>query len=321
MAKIIGVGSYLPNHIMTNEDFVKNIETSNEWIIKRTGITQRHIAKTETTSELAFNAATQAIKNANINSKKIDIIVVATTTPDYTFPSVAAILQNKLNISYIPVFDIQAVCSGFIYGLEIMYNLISSGKYNIGLLVAAEKISNLIDWQNRDTSILFGDGAGAVILQKTSKTSSKNKQYGIIDNIIYADGSYYKLLHTTGGVGTTKTCGSITMEGRVLFRLSILKIVEVVNEICKKNNIKISEIDYFIPHQANIRIINAVASELKIEQEKIVATVSKHANCSAASIPLALKWLMDNKKIKKGQIMLLAAFGAGLTWGASLIRW
>lgn len=321
MVKIIGVGSYLPAHIMTNEDFVKNIDTSNEWIIKRTGITQRHIAKTETTSDLAYNAAIQAIKNANIDSKNIDIIIVATTTSDYSFPSVAVILQDKLNTEPIPAFDVQAVCSGFIYGIEVMHSLILSGKYNTGLLVAAEKMSNLIDWQDRNTSILFGDGAGAVILQNCSKASSQASKDGIIDTIINADGSYHKLLHTTGGIGTTKTCGSITMEGKTLFRLSILKIVEVVKAICEKNNIKISEIDHFIPHQANIRIINAVSSELEIEPEKIVATIDKHANCSAASIPLALSWLLDNKKIQKGQIILLVAFGAGLTWGTSLIRW
>ncbi len=315
-SKIIGSGGYLPSKVLKNSELEGFLDTNDEWIRSRTGILQRHIAaKEELASDMAFAAASDAIRDANIDKSAIELVIVCTTTPDNSFPSTATKLQGALGLGNVPAFDFQTVCSGFVYGLQISNSLISSGKYKTILLVCAEKMSSLIDWQDRSTCILFGDGAGAIILQ-TSDSSS-----GLIDSKIYADGSYYDILYTDGGVGMTGNSGVIQMKGQILFKHAVEKMSASVSEIIKINNIDLAEIDYFISHQANSRIIDSVAEHLNLNRDKVVKTIDKHANCSAASIPLALWELKKSKTLKQNDLILFVAIGAGLTWGSALLRW
>lgn len=317
-SKIIGCGSYLPSKILSNRDIELLVDTADEWITSRTGITKRHIAaEDEYTSHLALKAAQNAIKDANLQPKDIDLIIVSTTTPDHSFPSTATKLQGYLGLKNVPSFDLQAVCSGFVYGIEVANAFISSGKYNTILLVCAEKMSSLVDWSDRSTCVLFGDGAGAVIIQKNGNDDNS----GIIDSLIYSDGTYLDLLYTDGGVSSNGKSGHIKMQGQVLYKHAVEKMTQAVIEIMSKNNINVDDIAHFIPHQANIRILNAVAERLKFDQSKMTTTITEHANCSAASIPLALAQLKMSGMLSKGDIVLFTAFGAGLTWGSTLIRW
>jgi len=314
--KILGCGAYLPQHVVSNAELSLSIDTNDEWIRSRTGILQRHIAGDgECTSHLAFKASQNAIKDAGIEASSIDLIIICTTTPDNSFPSTASKLQGYLGLNNIPSFDLQAVCSGFIYGLHVADSLIKTGRYKTILIVGAEKMSSLLDWQDRTTCILFGDGAGAVILQHSDDNS------GIIDSNIYSDGRYYDILYTDGGVSTNGKSGVIKMEGRAVFKHAVEKMSESSEEILRNNNFTIHDVDYLIPHQANIRIIDAVVERLKINPNKVVKTVAEHANCSAASIPLALSSLKSYDTFKKGDILLLTAIGAGITWGSVLIKW
>ncbi len=314
--KIIGCGSYLPEKIVSNGDLEKIVDTKDEWITSRTGISQRHIAAPgEYASHLALKAARHAIQDANIQDSDIELIIVCTTTPDNSFPSTATKLQGYLALLSVPSFDLQAVCSGFIYGLQVANSLIESGKYKTILLVSAEKMSTLLDWSDRSTCVLFGDGAGAVVLQASAESSE------VVDSKLYSDGTFWDILYTDGGVSTNGQSGKIRMKGPALFKQAVEKMSQAALEILKANNLKIEEIDYFIPHQANIRIMNAVVEHLNINQEKVVSTISKHANCSAASIPLALADLKNSEKLKRGNLILFVTFGAGLTWGAALVRW
>lgn len=315
--KIIGCGEYLPSKIVSNDELTKFVDTSDEWIRTRTGIVQRHVAgDLEYTSHLALKSAEKAIADAGISANDIDLIITCTTTPDNSFPSVATKLQGYLGLTNIPSFDLQAVCAGFVYGLQIANSLISSGKYKTILLIGAEKMTSLLDWSDRSTCVLFGDGAGSVILQRSSDTS------GIIDSNIFSSGADYEILYTNGGVSmNNNSSGKIIMQGQKLFRHAVEKMQQSIEELLRNNNFTVNDIDYFIPHQANIRIINKLAELLNIEEHKIVKTVSIHANCSAASIPLALNTLKASGKIKKGDIILFSAIGAGLTWGSTLIRW
>ncbi len=316
-SRIIGSGGYLPKKIVTNHDLSELVDTNDEWIVTRTGISQRHIAADdELASSMAHQASINAINNAKVNANDIGLIVVCTTTPDNSFPSTASKLQHMLGIKNIPVFDIQAVCSGFVYGLEVVDNFINSGKYNNVLLVAAEKMSALQDWKDRSTCVLFGDGAGAVIVQKNNESNS-----GIIDTIIGADGSLYNSLYTDGGIGSSKSSGCVQMNGREIFKNAVEKMPESVLEIMQRNNLTIDDVDYIIPHQANIRIINNMAGRLGVDHEKIVTTIANHANCSAASIPLALNNLNESGRLKQGDKIIFTAFGAGATWGSSYIIW
>ena len=302
--------------ILTNQDLEKIVDTNDEWIMARTGISRRHIARDdEYTSHLAYEAAKAAIKDAEISIDEIDMLIVCTNTPDNSFPTTANKLQSYLDLSNVPSFDLQAVCSGFIYGMQVSDSMLISRKYKTILLVCAEKMSSLIDWNDRSTAVLFGDGAGAVILQHDSSSS------GIIDCKIYSDGSFYDILRTNGGVSTSKTAGTVQMDGPKVFKKAVEKMIESTSTILKSNNIRISDVDYFIPHQANIRIINSVAKKLEIDESKVVTTVENHANCSAASIPLALSELKKKQNFKKGDILVFTAFGAGLTWGALILRW
>ncbi|MEA0970687.1 Ketoacyl-ACP synthase III [Candidatus Megaera venefica] len=315
-SKIIGCGGYLPEKVLTNDDLAKFIDTSDEWIRTRTGIRQRHIAaEGEFTSHMAHKAALAAIKDANINSKDIDLIVVCSNTPDNSFPGIANKLQGYLDLGQVPSFDIQAICSGFIYGIHVVDSMIKSGKYKTVLLVCADKMSALLDWQDRSTCVLFGDGAGAVILQHCDSNA------GVIDSNIYSDGSMYDILYTDGGVSTNGKSGRVQMKGQEVFRRAIEKMSESVKQLLEVNGMSLSDIDHLVPHQANLRIIDSIAARLDIDSNKIVTTIERHANCSAASIPLALSELKSLKGIKPGKIVVFTAFGAGATWGAAIVRW
>lgn len=315
-SRIIGCGGYLPSRVVTNADLEKTIDTSDEWIKSRTGIAQRHIAASdEYTSHMAHKAAQAAIKDANIDQKDIDLIIVGTNTPDNSFPSVANKIQGYLGLGEIPSFDIQAICSGFVYGTQVADNMIKSGKYKTVLLVCSEKMSSLLDWQDRSTCVLFGDGAGAIILKQDGSNS------GIIDSNVYSDGSMYDILYTDGGVSMNGKSGNIQMKGSEVFKKAIEKMSTSVESILASNNLSINDIDYFIPHQANQRIISAIANKFELNKEQVIVTIEKHANCSAASIPLALSELKSTKGIERGKLIVFTAFGAGATWGSVLVRW
>lgn len=316
-AKIISTGSYLPSKILTNFDLEKMVETSDEWITERTGIKQRHIADdNELTTDLAYNASKQAIENSNINKDDIELIVFATTTPDRTFPSSATILQNKLGISNkCFAFDVQAVCCGFIYALNIANNFIKTGQVKTALIIGAETISRIVDWTDRNTCVLFGDGAGAVILQATEE----NK--GILNCKMHSDGQYGPLLDTSGGVSLNQKSGLIHMEGREIFKLAVNKMSDCVFENLQECGLTASDISLLVPHQANKRIIDGVGRKLGLPEEKVILTVHDHANTSAASVPLALDYALKNNKIKDNDIIVLEALGGGLTWGSIIIKW
>jgi 3-oxoacyl-[acyl-carrier-protein] synthase-3 len=314
-SKITAIGSYLPEKILTNFDLEKIIDTSDEWISSRTGIKKRHIAKNQLTSDLGFFAAQNALKNSNLQINDIDAIIVATTTPDRTFPSTATIIQNKLNIKNAFAFDVQAVCSGFIYALDIANNFIKSGNYNNILVIGSETLSKILDWSDRNSCVLFGDGAGAVILSKSDDDS------GILSSCIYSDGQFGDILQTNGGVSLDQKSGVITMAGKEVFKHAVEKMTNSILESIELSNLKIDDVDYIVSHQANIRILKSVAKKLNIQESKSIITVDKHANTSAASIPLALDDYLQNNNIKKGSIIVMNALGAGLTWGSIVIKW
>lgn len=316
-SKIIGYGGYLPDKIVTNHDLEKLINTSEEWIRSRTGITKRHIAAPEEfSSHMAFAAAKAAIFNAQIDKNEIDLVVVCTNTPDNTFPSTANKLHGMLGLKDVPSFDLQAICSGFIYGMHVTDSLLKSGAYKTALLVCVDKMSSILDWQDRKTCVLFGDGAGAVILRRDDTAN-----VGITDSKIYSDGSLFDILYTTGGVSSTGNAGIVHMKGPEVFKKAIEKMSESISDILVRNNLSINDIDFVVPHQANIRILDAVATKLNVDDSKVIKTVTEHANCSAGSIPLALARMNDKGMIKPGKTMVCASFGAGATWGALLYKW
>ena len=315
-AKIIATGSYLPEKILTNADLEKMVDTSDEWIQQRSGIKSRHIAADdETTGTLAINAARQALERSGLTPADIDGVIVATTTPDHTFPSVAVKVQAALNIPPGLAFDVQAVCTGFVYALATANNFICQGQAKRILVIGAEKMSSVIDWSDRTTCVLFADGAGAVILEATEE-----KDRGIISTHLYANGAHKDILYTDGGPGTTGTSGTIIMEGKEVFKHAVSLMSEVVEITLKENNITGADIDWLVPHQANSRIIESTAKKLKLPMDKVVMTVGHHGNTSAASIPLALDEAVSAGKIKQGDLVLMEALGAGLTWGSALLR-
>ena len=316
-ARVIGTGSYLPEKILTNHDLERMVDTSDEWIRSRTGITQRHIAAdTEMASDLALNASREAIKAGGIDAGKIELVIVATTTPDMIFPSTACILQDKLGIGECAAFDVQAVCSGFIYALATADMFIRAGKCRTALVVGTEVYSRILDWSDRSTCVLFGDGAGAVLL-------TRDDQPGILSTHLHADGSQSKILSAPANICGGKVQGTpfVVMEGNTVFKFAVKVLEEVVHEALTENNLEPSDIDWLIPHQANIRIIASTAKKLGIPMDKVVATVDKHGNTSAASIPLAIDIAARDGRIKTGQHVLLEGVGGGFTWGAALIRW
>ncbi|MGD9650236.1 MAG: beta-ketoacyl-ACP synthase III [Dongiaceae bacterium] len=307
-SRIRGVGSYLPAKILRNQDLAKSLETSDEWITGRTGIKQRHIAAdTERTSDLAYEAAMDALKNSGMRASQIDMIVLATTTPDEIFPATAAKVQAKLGMTSGFAFDIQAVCSGFLYALNVADNFIRSGQVKTALVIGAETFSRIVDWNDRTTAILFGDGAGAVVLQ------ADQGDVGIIGSILHSDGRYRDMLHTDAS-------GKTRMQGKEVFKHAVKNLADVASEILAEYNFKGADIDWLIPHQANSRIIHATAEHLGVPLHKIIETIADHGNTSAASIPLAFATGVKDGRIKPGQLLLFEAMGGGFTWGASLAK-
>ena len=314
-SKITSIGSYLPKKILTNFDLEKIIDTSDDWIQSRTGIKERHVVEDELTSDLGYLAAKNALEKSDLNDKDIDAIIVATTTPDRTFPSTATIIQEKLGIKNAFAFDVQAVCSGFVYALDIANNFIKSGSCKNILVIGAETLSKILDWKDRNSCVLFGDGAGAVILSKSEDES------GILSSILYSDGSFGDILQTDGGVSLNQKAGAITMVGKEVFKNAVEKMTSSVLKSLELANLTIDDLDHVVSHQANIRILNSVAKKLGLKEDQAIIAVDKHANTSAASIPLALDYYLQNHKIKKGSIVVMNALGAGLTLGSIVIRW
>ncbi len=315
-SKIISTGSYLPEKIMTNSDLEKIVDTSDEWIFQRSGIKQRHIAaKDQSTSDMAIDAARNALDQANINPNSIDGIIVATTTPDQTFPSVAVRVQAGLDIPVGVAFDVQAVCTGFVYALSVADNFIKAGQLKRILVIGAEKMSSILNWEDRTTCVLFGDGAGAVILEAQNSDDT-----GILSTHLYADGGLKDILYTDGGVSTTGESGHIVMHGREVFKHAVNLMADAVRAALDENNLNAKDIDWLVPHQANIRIIEATAKKLSLPMERVIVTVQNHGNTSAASIPLAFDQAMRAGEINEGDLVLFEALGGGLTWGSALVR-
>jgi 3-oxoacyl-[acyl-carrier-protein] synthase III len=311
-----GVGSSLPRRVMTNADMTKIVDTSDAWIVERTGIRQRHIASEgETTRSLAVAAARAALDHAKMDASEIDLIILATSTPDNTFPATATLVQADLGIRQGAAFDVQAVCSGFIYALTTADNFIRAGQHRNVLVIGAETFSRILDWSDRGTCVLFGDGAGAVVL-----SAGASKDQGIIATKIHSDGRYSNKLFVDGGPSTTSTVGHLRMEGREVFKHAVVNLAEVIHEVLADSGVKVSDIDWFVPHQANRRILEGTARKLGVSEDKVIITVDRHGNTSAASIPLALDVAVKDGRIKTGDLLLLEAMGGGFTWGAALIR-
>lgn len=319
-SRIMGTGGYLPEKVLTNHDLEKMVETTDQWITERTGIKKRHIAgDNETTVDLAEHAARQAIEAAGLVPQDIDLIILATTTPDRVFPSSACLLQHRLDIHGCAAFDIQAVCTGFVYALGVADKFIRSGTHRHALVIGAETLSRIVDWTDRGTCVLFGDGAGAVVLGASEKQ-------GILSTHLHADGQYKDLLSTNGGISEgynndVDGTAYITMQGNEVFKMAVNTLGRIVDETLAENGLEKSDVDWLVPHQANIRIINATAKKLKIKTDHVVITVQEHGNTSAASVPLALNEAVRDGRIKRGDMLLLEAFGGGFTWGSALLRY
>jgi 3-oxoacyl-[acyl-carrier-protein] synthase-3 len=318
---VIGCGHYLPERILTNSDIEKIVDTTDDWIIERTGIQSRHIAaEGETTSMLATRAAERAIENAGCLATDIDLIVLATATPDYTFPSTATQVQAALGIHGGAAFDVQAVCSGFVYALTVADKFLISGSHKRALVIGAETFSRILDWTDRTTCVLFGDGAGAVVLEAQPGKGTLEDR-GVLNTVLRSDGRHRDKLYVDGGPSTTGTSGHLRMEGREVFRHAVTCLAEVIEETFAQTGVSAQDIQWFVPHQANRRIIDATARKLNIDPAHVVVTVEKHGNTSAASIPLALSTACQDGRIKRGDLVLLEAMGGGFTWGAALVRW
>ena len=318
---IRGVGAYLPKKVMTNQDLAELVDTTDEWIVERSGIRQRHIAgDDERTSDLAIGAARQALIRAKIDPIDIDLVICATATPDRTFPATAVRVQSGLGVTKGAAFDVQAVCSGFIYALTTADNFLKTGQFRRAIVVGAETFSRILDWEDRSTCVLFGDGAGAVVLEAEPQHGEREDR-GILASRIRSDGRYEDLLYVDGGPGSTKTVGHLRMNGREVFRHAIQKISGVIEETLVATGYAADEIDLFIPHQANERILNGIAKKLGVDPNKIVMTLANHGNTSAASIPLALNHAFEEHLLKDGSLVLMEAMGGGFTWGAVLARW
>jgi 3-oxoacyl-[acyl-carrier-protein] synthase-3 len=317
---ITGVGGYLPETIVTNAELAKTVDTSDEWIVERTGIHQRHRAKPEQlTSDLAVEAAKRALAAAGRSPADVDLIIVATTTPDLTFPATASIVQRKLGVPVCPAFDVQAVCSGFIYALSVADGFVARGRSKCALVIGAEEMTRLLDYTDRTTCVLFGDGAGAVLLEPVMGQGTTADR-GLLGFSLRCDGTKTDLLYVDGGPAQTGTVGHLRMLGNQVFRHAVVNIAEAVEAAAADAGIEVSSVDWFIPHQANQRILQGVASRLKIDEHKVISTVALHANTSAASIPLALAQGVEDGRVKPGQLLLLEAMGGGLTWGACALR-
>jgi len=318
---VAGCGAYLPDRIVTNDELARQVDTSDEWILQRTGIRQRHVAADgEMTSDLALVAGRRALDAAGMDAREIDLIVVATATPDETFPATATRVQSALGMRHGAAFDVQAVCTGFIYALNIADNFIRVGQMKSALVIGAETFSRILDWNDRTTCVLFGDGAGAVVL-RAHEGEGTTADRGILSNHIHSDGQHHDLLYVDGGPSSTGTVGHLRMCGQEVFRHAVKNMAEVLKEALDATGLTADDIDLLVPHQANRRILDSTAHKLKIDMNKIVVTVDKHANTSAASIPLALAQAVAEGRVKQGDLLAMEAMGGGFTWGASLIRW
>jgi 3-oxoacyl-[acyl-carrier-protein] synthase-3 len=314
-SRIIGIGSYLPPKVVTNDDLAKFVDTSDEWISSRTGISQRHFVETEKCSDLAYEAAKNALLSADFSAEKLDAIIVATTTADKVFPSVACNVQYRIGARGCCSFDVQAVCAGFMYALGIADSMIKAGQYKNVLVIGSETMSKLMDWEDRSTCVLFGDGAGAMLL-------TADNQPGIISTTLHADGKHEELLHAPIiSPRNNDTVGYLKMEGNKIFKIAVNNMGKIIDETLTNANMSYQELDWLIPHQANTRIIQSIAKKLKMPMEQVIVTIAKHANTSAASVPLAFDSAVRNGKIKKGDNCIMVAFGGGLTWGSCLVKY
>jgi len=325
-SQIVGCGAYLPRRVVTNAELSERVDTTDEWIVQRTGIRQRHVAADgEKTSDLALEAARSALASASIAPAELDLIVLATTTPDNTFPATATRVQAGLGMTGGAAFDIQAVCAGFVYALAVADNFVKAGQARTALVIGAETFSRILDWKDRGTCVLFGDGAGAVVLRATpvpdGKGAESGQGRGILSTHLHSDGRTYDLLYVDGGPSSNQQVGHVRMNGQEVFRHAVGKLAAVVDEALAANGLTPAQIDWLVPHQANQRIIDGMARKLHLGPEKVVSTVARHANTSAASIPLALAEAAGDGRIKPGQVVLMEAIGGGLTWGACLARW
>jgi 3-oxoacyl-[acyl-carrier-protein] synthase III len=327
-SQILGCGSYLPNRILTNAELAEQIDTSDEWIAARTGIRQRHIAADgELTSDLAVHAAERALSVAGVPAVDVDLIVLGTTTPDDTFPATATQVQAKLGISRGVAFDLQAVCSGFVFALAVADNFIKVGQASTALVIGAETFSRILDWTDRGTCVLFGDGAGALLLRAADGDGAErfgpggNQEHGILSTHLHSDGRYRDILYVDGGPSATGSVGCVRMAGKEVFRHAVSSLAAVAHEAVDANGLGIGDVDLLVPHQANIRILDGVARKLGLPAERVITTVDRHANTSAASIPLALDVAARDGRLKRGDLVLMEAIGGGLTWGAALARW
>ncbi|MHA1564675.1 MAG: beta-ketoacyl-ACP synthase III [Alphaproteobacteria bacterium] len=318
---VAGYGSYLPARVLSNEELARKVDTSDEWITERTGITQRHVAADgEMTSHLAVHAGQAALDKAGLSAEAVDMVLVATSTPNETFPATATIVQAELGMQRGLAFDLQAVCAGFVYGLATADNFIKAGQVETVLVIGAETFTRILDWTDRRTCVLFGDGAGAVVLQAGDGDGTVADR-GILSSHLFSDGRYHDMLYVDGGPSSTGESGHLRMAGREVFKHAVVKMAEATEAALAANDIQASDVDWFVPHQANRRIIDATTKKLGLDREKVVITVDRHANTSAASIPLALAEAAGDGRIKQGQLVLIEALGGGFAWGASLIRW
>ncbi len=316
-----GVGSYLPERVVTNRDLAATIETSHEWIVQRTGIEQRYIAADhETTSYLGIKAAQAALADAGLKPDDIDLVIVGTSTPDFTFPSTATVVQQGLGIHQGAAFNVQAVCTGFVYAVSVADKFLASGAHKRALVIGAETFSRILDWEDRTTCVLFGDGAGAIVLE-AQEGEGTSADRGVLTSHLRSDGRHREKLYVNGGPGSTKTTGVLKMEGKEVFRFAVGSVIDVVRDAFEATGTTAEDLDWFVPHQANRRIITASAEKLGIAPEKVVITVDRHGNTSAASIPLALDAAVKDGRIKPGNLVMIEAIGGGFTWGSALIRW
>ncbi|MBP6011846.1 MAG: ketoacyl-ACP synthase III [Alphaproteobacteria bacterium] len=320
-SQVAGIGAYLPAQTVTNADLATKLETSDDWIRERTGIRERHIAaEGEFTSDLAIAASQEALRAAGMNASAIDLIVLATATPDETFPATATTVQARLGITRGAAFDVQAVCSGFVYALAVADNFIKAGQSKNCLVIGAETFSRILDWNDRTTAVLFGDGAGAMVLT-AGQGGGTTKDRGILSTHLFSDGRHHDLLYVDGGPSKTKTTGFLRMEGREVFRHAVANMADAIELAIKTNGFTASDIDWFVPHQANQRILDATARKVGVHPSRVISTVAQHANTSAASVPLALVAAVNDGRIKRDQLVLLEAMGGGFTWGSALVRW
>jgi 3-oxoacyl-[acyl-carrier-protein] synthase-3 len=318
---IIGCGSFLPPHVVTNEELARKLDTSHDWIVERTGIKRRRIAaEGEHTSFLAVHAAKDAMRAAHIDASALDLIVLATTTPDETFPATATTVQAQLGMTRGAAFDVQAVCSGFIYAMAVADNFIKAGQARTVLVIGAETMSRILDWTDRSTAVLFGDGAGAVVMRAAPGDGSILDK-GVLSTHLFSDGRLHDMLYVDGGPSRTKTVGHLRMQGREVFRHAVNNIAEAILNAVNAHGLSVQDIDWFVPHQANQRILDGTARKLGIPFERVISTVADHGNTSAASVPLALHSAVRDGRIKPGQLVLLEAMGGGFTWASALIRW